>query len=167
MMRANGTLSMNPIRFKNISYSGNEGSYGSPQTLLGTSIRQNILYAAYQRPLSVNEITDEMGVSPLYIREEIEFLMDFNFINEVESGKYQTNIVILKDEDGETLLDKMYTQVEVISKNICELLMAAYKEAEPVIIKSGIYIPNDDTRLRPSCFVFYKLDCFYQTIGSL
>jgi RNA polymerase sigma factor (sigma-70 family) len=154
MMRMTGNLGMSPIRFKNISYSGNEGSCGSPQTLLGTAIRQNILYAAYQKAQSVNDIADEMGVSPPYIRDEIEFLTDYNFINEVETGRYQTNIVILKDEDGETLLDRMHKEAVDTAENICIRLMTAYEAAEDDIINSGIYIPNDDTgTLRWTAFV--------------
>ncbi|MCL2884326.1 MAG: sigma-70 family RNA polymerase sigma factor [Oscillospiraceae bacterium] len=108
VMRTQGNLSINPIKFSNISYSGNEDSDGGPQRLLTSAIRQNILYAAYRKPQSVNEIADEMGVSPPYIHEEVEFLMDYNFLNEMEPGKYQTNIIILQDEDGALLLDKLY-----------------------------------------------------------
>jgi len=154
IMRTNGNLSMNPIRFKSISYSGSEGDDGSPQKLLSASIRQNILYAAYYKPQSVNEIADEMGVSPPYIREEIEFLMDFNYINEVEPGKYQSNIIILRDEDGAIIYDKLIDRIEDTVTKISGQLTEAYVKAEPDILSSGVYVPfNDAGFLRWTAFI--------------
>jgi RNA polymerase sigma factor (sigma-70 family) len=154
IVRTNGNLSMNPVKFKNISYCGNEDSYGGPQQLLSNSIKQNILYAAYKRPMTITEIADEMGVSPPYVRDEVEILMDFNFVNEVESQKYQTNIVILEDQDGKTLLDDMFEKVEDIAKQLYNQLAAAYVEAEPAIVNSGVYVPgNDAGYLRWTAFV--------------
>lgn len=152
VMRTNGALSINPIKFDQIQYCGREGYDGGPQTLLASSIRQNILYAAYRKPLSVNEIADEMGVSPPYIHEEVGFLMDYNFINEVEKGKFQANIIL--DDYDNPLLDALYGQAEAAAKRICGELICEYKKNEQEIINSGIYIPKGNTEfLRWTAFV--------------
>ena len=48
---------------------------------------QNILYATYREPLSVNEIADRLGVSPVYIENDVEELEKMIAEGKIADGK--------------------------------------------------------------------------------
>ena len=56
-------------------------------------IKGNILLAAYYSPMTIQEISIELGVALPYLEDEIDLLMDRQYLV-CKNGKYQTNIPI-------------------------------------------------------------------------
>ena len=86
-------LKFYPIVFGMISTQGSSGTNGRNETLLRSALTQNILFLARNDAMSINALADALGVSPVYIESEVEFLEENAFM--VKRGnKYIANVLI-------------------------------------------------------------------------
>ncbi|MGZ9585877.1 RNA polymerase sigma factor [Paenibacillus marinisediminis] len=93
-IRSIGNLGINPIRMTRLGHSGSPGNKGDTADFLATAIRQNIAFSAYHKSLTVNEIAEELGISPVFIEDEVEVLEEYGFMDQLPGGKYRTNMYI-------------------------------------------------------------------------
>lgn len=114
-IRTIGNLGLQPIHFINMGHNGRPGSKGDTSDFLAKTITQNIAYAAYHKPRSVNEIAEELGINPIFIEDEVAVLEEYGFMDKLADGKYRTNIQIhiLSDEANAVYEenDKKYTEI--------------------------------------------------------
>jgi RNA polymerase sigma factor (sigma-70 family) len=94
-MREFGEKSYNPANLT-VSCQGNPGADMEPMTCAKRRSAQNILLAAYKQPLTVQELSLELGIAAPYIEDEAEYLTSQHLIKK-SGGKYQTDFVILPD----------------------------------------------------------------------
>ncbi|MBE6889764.1 MAG: RNA polymerase sigma factor [Ruminococcaceae bacterium] len=94
MARTTGTLGTQPIRFISMGLGGTDGEKGDTSTFLAKTITQNIAYAAYHQPRTINEIAEELGINPIFVEEEVAVLEEYGFMDKLPSGRYRTNIQI-------------------------------------------------------------------------
>ena len=109
-MRQIGQLQFNPIKFELCGTNGSPGTKGANSNLLRSTFSQNIVYSVWKEAKTVGKIADDLGVSPVYVECEAEYLAEYGFLTE-KSGKYLCNILI--DEASNELIelkDKMYCQ---------------------------------------------------------
>ncbi len=109
-MRQIGELKFNPIKFELCGTNGSPGTKGANSNLLRSTFSQNIVYSVWKEAKTVGKIADDLGVSPVYVESEAEYLAEYGFLTE-KSGKYLCNILI--DEASNELIelkDKMYRQ---------------------------------------------------------
>lgn len=108
-MRKASELKFNPVEFRFIGLSGTCGSI-DPGEFFRSSLSQNICYSTYYTPKTINEIAEDLGVSPVYIESEIEYLEKYDFLRNV-NNKYLVNFLI-KEPTSKTLelLDKLYKE---------------------------------------------------------
>ena len=107
MTRTNGTLKFNPIRLVRICCNGSPGTKGDNANFFRSALSQNIAYVVRKEYKTVNKIADELGVSPVYVESEAEFLEEYGFL--LKNGdKYVSNIII--DEQDEKIVD-LYDKV--------------------------------------------------------
>ncbi len=106
-MRKASELKFNPITFSNYGLSGSAGTE-SLDNFLRSSLAQNILYSVKNTPKTINEIADDLGVSPVYVESESHHLEKYGFLT-LEKDKYLSNIVI-HEPTAEllTMRDAMY-----------------------------------------------------------
>ena len=103
MTREFGEKSYNPQTFR-VDY---WGSFSNPYfDLFERKLPGNIMLSAYDKPMTVSELSVELGVAAAYLEDEIGILEKYELIKKV-SGKYQTNIVIFTDEYEKRLLEKI------------------------------------------------------------
>ena len=142
MKRTPGTLGINPVKFINMGHSGCAGSKGDTSDFLRNSLTQNIAYAAYYSPKTVNEIAEELGVSPIFIEDEVRTLEEFGFMDRLGGGKFRTNIYITEITDEidkkEQLLNEKYAKI------ICEEYIPDVFDAVKNLDMSRFYIPDND-----------------------
>ena len=69
-------------------------------------IKGNILLAAYYSPVTIQEISVELGVALPYLEDEIRLLMDSQYLV-CRNGKYLTNIPIFTVECTESIDEKL------------------------------------------------------------
>ena len=116
-MRQIGQLQFNPIKFELCGTNGSPGTKGANSNLLRSTFSQNIVYSVWKEAKTVGKIADDLGVSPVYVESEAEYLAEYGFLKE-KSGKYLCNILI--DEASNELIalkDKMYCQAAKVFAN--------------------------------------------------
>lgn len=115
-MRKDGDLKFNPIKFRSYGIIGSTGTK-SLDTFFRSALSQNICYSVRNTAKTVGEIADDLGVSPVYVENEAEFLAEYGFLT-ARNDKYIANFII--DEPTSEILvmqDKMYKRASELFAN--------------------------------------------------
>lgn len=123
MTREYGEKSYNPAIFRPDYWTN--GSNREYQELFKRRLPGNILLAAYDKPLTVTELSIELGVAAAYLEDELKILTEHDIIKEI-SGRYQTNIIIFTDEYDKHIANKFKPYYEAAAQcfsNKLEVLM--------------------------------------------
>jgi len=91
-MRKASELKFNPIRFHSYGINGSTGTK-SPEEFFRSALSQNICYCVRNTAKTINEIADDLGVSPVYIESEVAFLEEYGFL-QAQKEKYIVNFII-------------------------------------------------------------------------
>ena len=91
-MRKTSELKFNPIKFHSYGINGNIGTK-SPDEFFRSTLSQNICYCVRNTAKTINEIADDLGVSPVYVETEVEFLEEYGFL-QAQKDKYIVNFII-------------------------------------------------------------------------
>lgn len=123
-MRKTSELKFNPITFD--SFGTNGSVVKSPEEIFRSTLSQNICYCVRNQAMSVNEIADALGVSPVYVEPEAEFLEEYGFLR-MQKEKYIADFII--NEPKEELLimvDEMYKKAaKLFANDLYEELMSS------------------------------------------
>ena len=92
MERKYGEQSYNPKTFTPDSW----GNRCYMHDLFNRRLPGNILFAAYDKPVTISDISLELGVSSVYLEDELDILERAGVLKK-NNGKYLTDIVILSD----------------------------------------------------------------------
>lgn len=115
-MRKPSELKFNPIQFHSYGVNGSVGTK-SPDEFLRSTLSQNICYCVRNTAKTVNEIADDLGVSPVYVETEVEFLEEYGFL-QAQKGKYIVNFLI-SEPTAELLImqNDMYKRAAALFAN--------------------------------------------------
>ena len=91
-MRKASELKFNPIKFHSYGISGSVGKK-SLDEFFRSALAQNICYCVRNTEKTINEIADDLGVSPVYVETEVEFLEEYGFLR-AQKDKYIINFII-------------------------------------------------------------------------
>ena len=91
-MRKTSERKFNPIRFHSCGINGSAGKK-SPDEFFRSAVAQNICYCVRNTAKTMNEIADDLGVSPVYVETEVEFLEEYGFL-QAQKDKYIVNFII-------------------------------------------------------------------------
>ena len=98
MVRQFGEKSFNPAPFDlSVFFCGNM-SKEYMQLFRERKLPGQVLSSAYYTPMSVGELSLELGVPSVYLEDEINVLTEYGFLVKIGESKYQTNILLM-DED--------------------------------------------------------------------
>lgn len=124
-MREASQLKFNPIKFRSCSINGSVGTK-TPEEFLRSTLAQNICYCVRNKAKTINEIADDLGVSPVYVETEVEFLEEYGFL-QAEKDKYIVNFLI-SEPTAEllTLQDHMYKRAaELFANDLYDALISS------------------------------------------
>jgi len=132
MEREFGVKSYKPSNFHyNVIFDGlSNNEYNN---LFNRKIPGNILMSAYYTPMTVTELSVELGISSAYMEDELALLEKYNLLKSVGELKYQTNIAIFT-------LDYMKEWFKMLDKNHTSKIgdiIGLIKEALPQIREIG------------------------------
>ena len=131
-MRETSNLKFNPIKFESYGMNGNSGKK-SLDEFFRSALSQNICYCVRNDAKTVNEIADDLGVSPVYVESEAAFLEEYGYLKAYKD-KYIVNFIISEPTEELLILhDRMNKRAAEIFAN--EL----YEELE----KSGLLDDED------------------------
>ena len=145
-MRETGTLGFNPVQFTSMGHSGQPGKLGDTSYFFRSSLNQNIAYSAYHNPKTINEIAEELGVSPVFIKSEVDYLVEYGFIDMIGNDKYQTNICINEfTKEAALKMDELKVKYAAIVKDKYVPLLIPI--VEELMKDENIYVPDNDKNL--------------------
>ena len=151
-MRNKNELKFNPINFSKVGMSGGLGALGYPINFVRSALSQNILYCIQKDEMTVEQIADLLGVSPVYVESELEFLEEYQLVLR-KKNRYLCNILI--EEETEEIIratDQLYETVteKIANRLFDEIIQGGYLQSEDII---G---PKDDN-FRMWSLMFYLL----------
>lgn len=94
-IRERGERSFDPKKF-NIYFWGIGGNIAVE--LFRRKLPGNLLLEAFYEPVSVEQLSMELGVATVYLEEEIDILLKNGLLQRSRNNKYQSNIVIFTQE---------------------------------------------------------------------
>lgn len=124
-MRKASDLKFNPIKFHSLGINGCSGSKSSEEFFRST-LSQNICYCVRNTAKTVGEIADDIGVSPVYVETEVEFLEKYGFL-QAQKDKYIVNFII-SEPTAEllTIQDRMYKcAAELFANDLYDELLSS------------------------------------------
>lgn len=122
-MRKASELKFNPIKFHSYGINGSSGKK-SLDEFLRSALAQNICYCVRNTAKTVNEIADDLGVSPVYVETEAEFLEEYGFL-QAQKDKYIVGFII-SEPNAEllTIQNDMYKRAaELFANDLYDELM--------------------------------------------
>lgn len=134
-------LKFNPIKFSSMGFNGSVGREGGTSHFFKSTLAQNIIYAIYHKERTINEIADLLGVSPVYIESEVDYLEEYSFLIKLPGNRYMSNMIIDQvTDDYLDLVDKMYRRAsEIIANELFDEIINS-----ELLSSEGIYYPEQD-----------------------
>ncbi|GCD09274.1 RNA polymerase sigma factor [Clostridium tagluense] len=142
MTREYGEKSYNPGIFS-VDVWMNEMEYKLYYELFERKLPGNILLAAYYNPMTIVEMSIELGVAAPYLEDEIKILMNHNLIKQLQNARYQTNIIIFTQSCEE----EIYTKTKDIHRSVAEELFQFIEKNQDEIRKIN-FIGSDCNKNR-------------------
>lgn len=139
-MRNASELKFNPIRFELCGTNGSIGAKGGSNNFFRATLPQNIAYLVRSNGKTVNEIAESLGVSPVFIESEVEYLEEYGFLFR-QGDQYLANMIIDEPTTEQNLMQSsMYEQAAKLFAN--EL----YDElaVSGALNENGVFYPNND-----------------------
>ena len=141
MERKIGRLGMAPITAINYGHSGNPGNNEGPEFYLGDKLNLNIVYSVYHASKTREEIAEELGVTPVYIEDKINFLEGNGFLVKTTGNRYTTYVCFEPESYSQELLEarlsKQLKVAEMIATEYVPIVRKAISEW-----KHDKYIPS-------------------------
>jgi len=125
IVRKTSELKFNPIQFHSYGINGSVGTKNLDEFFRST-LAQNICYCVRNTAKTINEIADALGVSPVYVETEVEFLEEYGFL-QAQKDKYIVNFII-SEPTAELLTTQnaMYKKVaELFANELYDELLAS------------------------------------------
>lgn len=139
MTREFGEKSYNPQTF-HMDFWGGRNTYSR---LFERRLPGNILLSAYDKPVTIGELTVELGVAAVYLEDELAILEEHDLLRKT-GDKYQTNIVIFTEDYRKKVKAISQPLYERAAERIGEVL----KEMLPRLKNLDFYGKDyDDNRL--------------------
>ena len=117
----------------NLSFGGSDGLKGEPISLVeGDLIAQNLLILAYDKPITISDLSRAIGIPAAYIEPIVKKLVDGELMVQMDSGKVYSDFIISKAQDilknfksqknfAHRQFDKVWSIVEKMSDNISKM----------------------------------------------
>ena len=155
MERKIGNLGLNPIVALGYGHSGNPGSNSGPEYYIGDKINLNIVYSVYFTPRNLEEIAEELGVTPVFIEDKVKFLEDNGFLVKTKGNRYTTYVQFEPRKYSLELRENKYKTAleiaEILAKEYVPLVREAIKDTK------NVYIPSGNFELFEAAAIFYGI----------
>lgn len=84
-----------------LSMGGSEGVHGEPMSLVQDDlIAQNLLMLAYEKTITISDLSKAIGIPAAYIEPIIKKLVDGELMVQMDSGKVYTDFMITKPQNA-------------------------------------------------------------------
>ncbi len=155
MERKIGKLGLNPVKAVNFAHGGNPGNDLGPETYLGDKLNLNITYSVYHIPRTINEIADELGMTPVFIEDRVKYLEENGFLTKLGDGKYTTYVHF----SPETYSMQEEENKRKVQLEIAEILAQSYPKIviDAMADFKDVYIPDGNREIFEAACIFYGI----------
>jgi len=155
MERKIGKLGISPYVPIMFGHNGNPGSNSGPEFYLGDKLNCNIAYSVYFEPRNLEEIAEELGVTPVYIEDRVALLEENGFLVKRADGRYTTYVRF----SSETYSLELEDRKRELQLSLAETLAKEYapKVIEAIKDVTDVYIPTDNRQLFEAAAIFYGI----------
>ena len=157
-MRKTSELKFNPIKFGSVGIIGSVGTKSTDE-FFRSSLSQNICYCVRNTAKTINEIADDLGVSPVYVETEVEFLEEYGFL-QVQKDKYIVNFII-NEPTAEllTMQNDMYKRAAELFANDLydELIKSGLLDDKRILCNHMLHGSTRENPLRDKNFLLWSL----------
>ena len=155
MKRKIGSLGLSPVKAVGISHNGRPGSKGGPEYYLDDKINLNIFYSVYENPITMEEIAEDLGMTPVFLEDRIAMLLANGFLVETKGKRYTTYVKFTPREFSlEAAVNGVRMQLKlakILAENYVPQVRAALAGLE---IGKDIYIPGGNRELFEAAAIF-------------
>ena len=155
MERKIGKLGIKPIEAISYGHSGDPGTNGGPEHYLGNKLNLNIVYSVYYEPKTVNEIAEELGVTPVYIEDNVKLLEANGFLVMQEGKRYTTYVKFNPETYSAEFKDKQLQKKMEIAKLLAREYVPQVRAS--IADMKDIYIPGGNRELFEAAAIFYAV----------
>ena len=131
MERQFGERSFNPTPFKFSSIINGADNYEF-NALFTRKISGQILTAAYYEPMTISQLSFELGVASVYLEDEVDLLKRYGFLKMIGKDRYQTNLIILTKDYMDAIIQKMNELYSERTKNIIDSIRTKLPELRKI-----------------------------------
>ena len=157
-MRKTSELKFNPIKFTSVGINGSIGTKSCDE-FFRSALSQNVCYCVRNEAKTVNEIADDLGVSPVYVETEVDFLEEYGFLKQT-GDKYIVNFII-SEPTAEllTMQDAMYKKAAGLFANELyeELMVSGVLDDENIFCNKMIQGSTKENPQRDKNFLLWSL----------
>jgi len=107
---------------------GRDGKKGQPWSILRHLLYKNIFLAAYENPMTADELALELGMALPYMEDELEYLVTEQLLRK-EGKRYVTDFRIVSREEQRAKYEKNERVQERMTEKICEMIDTYVQEA--------------------------------------
>lgn len=133
-------------------------------TLFSRVLPGQILLSAYNEPLTLEQLSFELGVASVYIEDEVNVLLQYGFMKKQGDKKFQTNILIFTKGYIETIFDRLD---EKYSARVKELL-DSMREKLPEVRKIGFAgCDLSDNLILWDIYAWFCIKAIYSASGNV
>ena len=155
MERKIGSLGLSPVKAIGFSHNGRPGSNGGPDYYLQDKINLNIVYSVYETPKTMEEIAEDLGMTPVFLEDKISLLVANGFLVETKGKRYTTYVKFTPKEfsleagvNGVRMQQKV---AKILAEKYVPQVRAALAKLE---IGKDIYIPGGNRELFEAAAIF-------------
>ena len=164
VMRSVGNLGIKPITFEEMGHSGSAGMLGDTSYFLRSKLAQNIVYSAYYEAKTIEQIGEELFVSPVYLEDEVLYLEEYGFLNRLKNNRYQANVFIMHSNND---IDKqIMLKLRKAAAEVCDIYIPLLTKYVSKYKEMGIYVPEEDINLLLWSVVPYACGYMLQVIDG-
>ena len=128
----------------NLSFGGSEGLKGEPiSPVEGDLIAQNLLILAYDKPITISDLSKAIGIPAAYIEPIVRKLVDGELMVQMDSGKAYSDFITSKAQD---ILKNFEAQKNFVHKHFDTIWSIVEKTSD--MISKMDFVQNMDAEER-------------------
>jgi len=155
MERKIGKLGLSPIKVLSVEHAGNPGRNGGPEQFLEDKINVNIVYSVYWTPRNLEEIAEELGMTPVFIEDRVRLLEENGFLVRTKGNRYTTYVKFspksVSIEEGENVLKMKVRAARELVERYVPKVRAAIADF------TDVYIPSGNRELFEAAVISYAI----------
>ena len=121
MERQFGEKSFKPQPFNfQVIVNGNYNNHFN--NLFNRKLTGQILLSAYYAPMTVDQLSVELGVANVYLEDEVRLLENYGFLKKYGEKKYQTSLLILTKSYIDAIFDELDEKYQARLKDLIDAM---------------------------------------------